>query len=468
MLILLVGILAATCVLAKFPKGFRFGASTAAFQVEGAWLQDGKSPSFWDNLAHLPNLTADGRAPDVGADTYNRYMEDIELMKSAGIKHYRMSIAWTRIVPRGKAGSQVNKKAVEHYRKMLQAYLDAGITPYVTLFHGDLPMILFLHGYGYLDPYFVDDFKYYADVCFQQFGDLVKYWFTFNEPWCIAALEDCKTAECPTKAYALAHAVLLAHAEAVKLYRVKYKPAQKGQIGIVLNTDMFYPKDPKKAQDVEAAARARDFSLGWFADPVFKGDYPARMKTKVGKRLPEFTEDQKKLLKGSTDFFALNHYSSSLCEDGTGKDNKGYWDDMNVTTSYKPEWKLTDMGWAIVPEGIHDLLVQLYTMYTKTAGVTIYVTENGMANKELTREAALDDQPRVDYLREYLKNVEKAVNEDKADVQGYFVWSLMDNFEWGSGFTKRFGIIRVEVDGAPVRIVKKSYTWYKNFIAENQ
>ncbi len=452
----------------KFPKGFKFGTSTAAFQVEGAWLQDGKSLSAWDNLAHLPGFTSDGLAPDVGADSYNRYPEDIALMKSAGIKHYRMSIAWTRILPAARDGSPVNAVAVEHYREMLKAFIDAGITPYVTLIHGDLPMLMYLHGYGHADKYFVNDFRYYADVCFQRFGDLVKNWFTFNEPWCIAVFEGCKPEECSTMPYLVAHNVLLAHAAAVKLYRQKYAPSQGGKVGIVLNTDMFYPKDATNAKDKEAAERALAFYLGWFAEPIFSGDYPAVMKTKLGKRLPQFTEEQKAMLKGSADFFALNHYSSVVCEDGRAKEGNNYWNDMNVSMSNRKEWKLTDMGWAIVPEGIHDILVEIYKRYTRATGVPIYVTENGMANKETTREAGINDTPRIEYYQAYLKNVERAANEDGVNVQGYFAWSLLDNFEWGAGFTKRFGLVRVEVGEVPVRIPKKSLIWYRDFIAQNQ
>jgi len=381
----------------RFPKDFMFGAATAAFQVEGAWLDDDKSLSVWDDLAHLPGLTADGMAPEIGADVYHRYMEDIELMKKAGIKHYRMSIAWTRIVPRAHKGSEINQKAVTHYRAMLQAYIDNGITPYVTLFHGDLPMILNIHGYGFMDQYLSEDFAYYAEACFKNFGDLVKYWFTFNEPWCIAALESCKEKEKGTKPYQLAHNVLLAHAEVVKLYREKYQKEQGGKIGIVLNSDMFYPKDPNNSHHIESADRAFAFFLGWFAEPIFKGDYPEIMKKYVGNRMPIFTEEQKNLIKNSADFFALNHYSSSLCEEGKTIIGNDYWSDINVTTSYKKEWKLTDMGWAIVPEGIHDILVEIEKRYTDKR-VPILITENGMANYEPNFEYAKNDTLRIEYM----------------------------------------------------------------------
>ncbi len=464
MLRILVAFVALALVACKFPAGFRFGAATAAFQIEGAWLQDGKSPSVWDNLAHIPGYTADGRAPDIAADSYNRYKEDIALMKAAGIKHYRLSISWPRIVPKGRAGEPINAAAIKRYREILVALKEAGITPYVTLYHWDLPAVLAIQGYGIVDRYFVRDFLYYANATFVQLGDLVNYWFTFNEPWCIALLDDIKKRDEGTKPYLIAHNVLLAHAYTVKLYREKYQTLQKGKIGIVLNSDMHYPKDPTKAADVAAAKRAIDFSLGWFADPVFKGDYPAIMRTQAGDRLPKFTAEEKALLKGSTDFFALNHYSSSLETDGQSIKAENYWSDMNVTSSAKPEWKKTDMGWSIVPEGIHDLIVEIHKRYLTGTPLALYVTENGMANYEPTEVEAKADQARIDYMQGYLTNVEKAVNVDKVNVQGYFAWSLIDNFEWRSGFSKRFGMVRIEFTDPPKRIPKASLTWYSNYI----
>ncbi len=449
----------------KFPAGFRFGAATSAFQIEGAWLDDGKALSVWDNLAHM-NFTADGRAPDVGADSYHRYKEDIAMLQRGGIKHYRLSISWPRIVPRGRVNALINQAALTHYRTMLKAFNEAGITTYVTLFHGDLPVLQALQDYGFVDRNFTDNFLYYAKACFEQLGDLVAYWFTFNEPWCMAALEEFKENEKGTKVYDIAHNVLLAHAATVKLYRTEFQPKQKGQIGIVLNTDMFYPRRENEGSDKAAAQRFLDFMVGWFADPIFKGDYPAVMRARIGNRLPHFTPEQRELLLHSTDFFGLNHYSSSLCEDGKTPVGNDYWSDLNVMTTYKPEWKRTDMGWAIVPEGMHDILVYLHNKYTRDAGIPILITENGMANHEPTLVEALNDQPRIDFHAAYLQNVERAIN-DHVNVIAYFVWSLLDNFEWGSGFTKRFGLVRVEAVEPPVRTAKHSLEWYRQFIANN-
>ncbi len=465
--LVLTGLMVLSLVGGKFPAGFRFGASTAAFQIEGAWLQDGKSPSIWDNLAHIPGYISDSTNADISADSYNRFQEDIELLKNAGIKHYRMSLSWPRIVPKGRDKEPVNERAVKRYREILQALIAAGITPYVTLYHWDLPAVLAIQGYGTADSYFPQDFLYYANVSFSRFGDLVKNWHTFNEPWCMSVFIDMKQRDEGIKPYKIAHNALLAHAQAVKLYREKYQKKQGGVIGIVLNSDMYYPKDPTKAADVAAAKRALDFSLGWFADPVFLGDYPEAMKKIVGDRLPKFTAEEKAMLKGSTDFFALNHYTSSLCKDGGPSKDVNYWVDRNVSTSAKKEWKQTDAGWSIVPEGIHDVIVEIHKRYLHGTALPLYVTENGMANKEPTEKEAKEDQPRIDYLKSYMENVERAITAEKVNVQGYFVWSLLDNFEWGAGFSKRFGIVRVEFTAEPKRIPKASYYWYRDFIKAN-
>ena len=458
-------IIAALC---KFPPGFKFGASTTAFQIEGAWQQDGKAPSIWDNFAHMPNYTADGLAPDIAADSYNRYPEDIELLKKAGLKHYYMTIAWSRIVPQGRAGSPVNEKAVKRYREMFQALVDAGITPYVTLYHWDLPILLNIQGYGLVDKHFVEHYTYYARVSFERFGDLVKNWFTFNEPWCISVDQfHFKKRDEGTKPYLIGHNVLLAHASAVKLYREEFKPKQKGLISIVLNVEMHFPKDPKKESDIRAAKQGLDFSMGWFAEPIFFGDYPEIMKQRVGDRLPKFTEEQKAMIKGSVDLFILNHYTSYLAEMSTTNGTGDYWDDIGITTSNNRSWKLTDMGWPIVPHGIHDLLVDIHNRYLKAAGnMAIMVTENGIAVKEPTEKEGLNDKPRIDFMKGYLEYAEKAI-ADGVNLQGYFVWSLLDNFEWEEGFTKRFGLVRVEYTKNPTRTPKASFYWYKEFIKNN-
>jgi len=447
----------------KFPRNFEFGASTAAFQIEGAILADGKSLSVWDNIAHS-GMIWDNTTADTVDNSYYLYREDIALMKEAGFKNYRMSIAWSRILPYGVKGSNVNMKAIEHYRTQFKALLEAGITPFVTLFHNDMPINMYLYGKGYVDPDFVDDFVNYADICFKYFGDLVKYWFTFNEPWCLAVLDTFEPHEENTKPYQVGHTLLLSHASTVNLYRTKYKPTQNGKIGWVLNSEFYFPKDKNKPEDVEAAARGLAFQFDWFAEPLFTGEYPSRMIEILGDRLPKFTDEEKKLLKGSLDFFAMNHYFSYLTEPAKTTDNlKGFWNDWNLKTSYDPNWILTDTGWPIVPEGLHGLITHVHEKFLKGTNLELYITENGAAIKENNISEALDDKMRIEYLHKYLGVVSKAIQEG-VNITKYFIWSLLDNFEWGSGVSKRFGIVRVEYGENPKRIPKGSMKWYSELI----
>ncbi len=445
---------------------FTFGVATSAYQIEGAWLEDNKSMSIWDNFAHTTGMIEDNTTGDIAADSYHKYAEDIALMKEYGIRHYRTHIPWPRVVPRGTAGSEVNMKAVEHYRAELKAYKEAGITVYVNLFHRDLPSYLSISGDGKADSEFHLDFAYYADVCFRYFGDLVPYWFTFDEPYIESTeLVEPESRETNTKPYLVGHQLLLAHSAAVDLYRRKYKPIYGGEIGVNLFTEMVWPFSQSPG-DVEATRRQLTFELRWFADPIFFGDYPEMMRQRVGERLPKFTEEQKKLLKGSLDFFAFNHYSSFLVAEGTAEDNETYWDDINVTEKYKKEWKRTDMDWPIVPEGLHDMLVYIKEQWVGNSSLPIWVTENGVAVKELTRKAALNDSARIDFMYSYLKELGRAKTEGGVNVVKYFTWSLLDNFEWDSGFSKRFGMVRVESGPVPTRIPKSSIKWYAQLINE--
>lgn len=356
-------------------------------------------------------------------------------MKHHGIQNYRMSISWPRIMPQGKKGTPVNEEAIKHYRKQFEKLIKAGITPHVTLWHGDLPANLIVHGYGFVDRYFPDHFAYYADVVFKNFGDLIKNWFTFNEPWCAAVLDDFDDYERNIKPYLIQHNFLLAHAQAVHVYRSKYQASQKGLIGIVLNSEMYIAKNMKEPKDVDAATRTLMFTLGAYADPIFNtGDYPQIVKDRVGSRLPVFTEAEKALLKGSADFFAINHYFTKLAEDGGSKVRESYWDDINATFTFEKDWPRTDTDWSIYPQGMHDLLMFIQTHWIHNATIPIWITENGIALKEHNIITGVLDKKRVKYLEDYLSEIDRAV-QNGANVKKYFVWSLLDNYEWGSGFS---------------------------------
>ncbi len=444
---------------------FDFGVATSAFQTEGAWLEDGKSFTIWDDYEHTQGLIIDNSTAEIAADSYHLFHQDVALMKEYGIKHYRMSVAWARILPGGKAGTPVNMKAIEHYRAMLSTLRQAGIKTYVNLHHNDLPASMRIADYaGAYEREFVGQFVNYANISFTLLGDLVDVWFTFDEPWVLSTLDKFQPYETNTKPYILAHHYLLSHAYAVKLYREKFAAKYHGTIGINLLSEMCWPLDPSRPGDVAAAKRHIMFQLGWFAEPLMTGDYPQVMKDRVGDRLPKFTDEEKAVVNGSVDFFALNHYFSWMVTEGKAESRKTYSDDINVTRSYKPEWEKTDMGWPIVPEGIHDLLVFLNKQWVHNR-VPIWVTENGVAVKEPTMEAALNDSVRIDYTAGYIEQVFRA-REDGVDVRKYFTWSLVDNFEWWSGIAKRFGMTRIEYGQHPTRTPKSSIVWYGELIKQ--
>ncbi|CAM9954347.1 unnamed protein product [Sphacelaria rigidula] len=404
-------------------------------------------------------------------------------MKDMGLKHYRLSIAMPRIFPGGQGPA--NEDGIAFYNRLIDCLLAAGISPTVTLYHWDLPLELETDHGGWQSKITVERFVEYAEVCFQRFGDRVKNWLTFNEPWCTAVLgygngehAPGKTSADASEVYRAGHNILIAHARAVDVYRKTFQPSQGGEIGITLNGNWTEPKrteDPEQAQrNAEAAERCVLWNLGWFADPVYFGNYPDVMQQRCGDRLPTFTEEEKVLLKGSSDFFGFNHYSTDYAEDDSGPgryvshwgtvNTGGFWGDMAVKGSSDPSWEKTDMDWAIVPWGFRKLLLWIQNRYSPKGG--IIVTENGTAVKEPTVEVAVDDKARISYYQGYVAAMHEAI-EQGADVRGYYAWSFMDNFEWAYGYSKRFGLIHVDYETLK-RTPKASSKWYKKVIASNQ
>lgn len=360
-----------------FPDTFNFGVSTSSYQVEGGWLEGGKGMSVWDAYSHIPGRIANNDTGDVANDMYHLYPSDIAIMKANNIKHYRFSIAWNRIMPTGVA--PVNPEAVAYYNDLINMLLKNGVEPHVTIYHSEIPLALTLYPnlpMPFMDlEHFPTWFADYAEVLFANFGDRVKNWFTFNEPYCTAVYGTYGDSD----PYLIAHSAILAHAETVKRYRASFKETQAGTIGIVLNTAHFYPADEHNEEDVEAAKRGYAFWYGWFMDPFTKGDYPAVMRERVGSRLPTFTEDQKAMVVGSLDFVALNYYfpyintpNFDIAPDAEGS----YWKDMNVTSLFRSEWQLSQTGWGIHAPGLRDLIVYTHKTYP---GIPVYVTENGLA-----------------------------------------------------------------------------------------
>lgn len=472
----------------SFPAGFMFGASSAAYQYEGAATEGGKGPSIWDTFTHkYPNKIADGSNGDVAEDFYHRYKDDMKNLKKIGMDAFRFSISWPRILPNGSLRGGINKEGVDFYNNLINEVISNGLQPFVTLFHWDLPQAIEDKYLGFLSPLIIKDYVDYIDVCFREFGDRVKHWITFNEPVIFCSMGyasgtlapgrcspweagKCSVGNSGTEPYICGHNMLLAHTAGVKLYKDKYQGIQKGIIGITYATHWFMPHSSSKA-DAAAAKRSLDFMYGWFMNPVVYGDYPISMRRSLGSRLPKFTEEQSKLMTGSYDFIGINYYAAYYAINNPMSSNgllKSYnTDSMANITGERNGVKLPKAFESsfinIYPPGIRDL-----TLYTKVnyKNPVMYITENGvsqLANKSMSLSEILNDDIRISYHHDHLLALSSAVR-DGADVRGYFVWSFMDDFEWNSGYTHPFGLYHVDYSNNLTRYPRKSAFWFNQFL----
>lgn len=490
---------------ADFGEGFIFGGASSAYQNEGAASDGGRGPSIWDSFTREnPDKVVDGSNGNMAINQYHLYKEDVQLMKKMGLDSYRFSISWSRILPSGKVSGGVNKEGVQHYNRLINELLSHGIEPFVTLFHWDVPQGLEDDYGGFLSHEIVDDFRDFAELCFWEFGDRVKYWTTLNEPWSFAyggyvmgsfapgrgapsprlvqnaiALHKCRSfkkrdhnhGDPGTEPYIVAHHLILAHAEAVKLYREHFQ-VQGGQIGITLVSQWWEPLSDTP-QDKEAAERALDFMFGWFMEPLNSGKYPQSMIDRVKSRLPEFTPEESKIVKGSFDFLGVNYYTARYVADDSfpSGHSKSYITDQQIKTqTIGPDGK-TEIGpkagssWLyIYPPAMQRLLARIKSKYNDPI---IYITENGVDevnNVGLTVSEARKDPVRIKYHQDHLAYLKKAMDVDKVKVKGYFVWSLFDNFEWGEGYTVRFGMVHINYLDECARYPKQSAIWFMNFL----
>ncbi|XP_047004632.1 myrosinase 1-like [Schistocerca americana] len=459
----------------QFPEGFLFGASSAAYQIEGGWNADGKGESIWDRLLHtFPNLTTDGRNGDVAADSYHKYKEDVEALASIGANFYRFSISWPRILPTGDT-NVINQAGIDYYNNLINALLEKGIQPLVTIYHWDLPFELQKLG-GWTNPRIAEYYVQYAKVLFENFGDRVKLWITINEPDMFTKGYATWGQQAPSVNasgigdYQAGHTVLLAHAGAWHLYDEHFRPTQKGKIGITLNIDWSEPATDS-ADDAEAAERSLQFTGGLFAHPIFssEGDYPSVVRLRVDanskaegrgvSRLPSFTTSEVEYIRGTSDFFGLNHYTSWYVADGVEGTVPSKTYDSGTITTPMTEYPLTYSAWLrVIPSGIRKIVNWVSKTYP---GHPILITENGCSDDGST----LDDQQRIEYYTGYLSEVVKAINVDGVDVIGYSAWSIIDNLEWMAGYTNHFGVFRVDYDDpdrprtakASASVLKKIY-----------
>ncbi|XP_025824069.1 beta-glucosidase 12-like [Panicum hallii] len=469
----------------NFPEGFVFGTASSAYQYEGGAAEGGRGPSIWDTFTHQHSDRIANRSNgDVAVNSYHLYKEDVRLMKDMGMDAYRFSISWTRILPNGSLSGGVNREGVRYYNNLIDELLLKGVQPFVTLFHWDSPQALEDKYGGFLSPNIINDYKDYAEVCFREFGDRVKHWITFNEPWTFCSVGyasgtfpparcssweegKCSVGDSGREPYTACHYQLLAHAEAVRLYKEKYQGVQKGKIGITLVSHWFTPLSRSKS-DVAAARRQVDFMLGWSMDPLIRGDYPLSMRRLVGNRLPRFTKEQSELVKGAFDFIGLNYYTGYYTKDVPPSLNKSYNTDSQANITGVRNGLLIGRQAAspslyIYPQGFRELLLYVKETY---GNPTVYITENGVdeaTNNSLPLQEALKDDIRIEYYHKHLLALLSAIR-DGANVKGYFAWSLLDNFEWRDAFTVRFGINFVDYNDGLKRYPKNSARWFRKFL----
>ena len=429
-----------------FPDGFLWGAATAAYQIEGAWDADGKGPSIWDEFSHTPGNVAGGDTGDVACDHYHRYREDVALMKSLNLGAYRFSVSWPRVLPEGEGA--VNEAGVDFYSRLVDELLAAGIAPCVTLYHWDLPLAIDRLG-GWPNIETARKFADYAELMFRRLGDRVKMWITINEPQVVCNAGHLSGEHAPGhrdrgESLRAGHTLLLSHGMAVERLRAVRPDAQ---VGITVD---LWPQYPATDSEEDRAAAARMSELnGWFLDPIYSGDYPPLMRELFGDLLPEFTEDQRRTVQSRTDFLGVNNYSRALIAHDPEAPPP------HVSGQELPG-PVTAMGWEIYPPALRDILCWTHERCSPPA---IYVTENG-AGLDDTPDASgrVEDENRRTFIRDYLREAHGAIQAG-VPLRGYFVWSLLDNFEWAFGYSKRFGIVRVNYETLE-RTIKRSGEWY--------
>ena len=435
------------------------GAATAAYQIEGAYNEDGRGISVWDDYSN-DGRCANGETGNAACDHYHRLEEDVKLMKNLGINAYRFSISWTRIIPNGIGDT--NEKGIEFYNKLIDLLLENNITPFVTLFHWDYPLELQKMG-AWLNPESSDWFEYYSNVVYENFADRVKHFITFNEPPCFIGLgyesgEHAPGYKLPKKdIVVMIHNVLLSHGKSVRALR---KISSDAKVGFAPNS---FPALPATNEPCDISAAKKSYfdatadrvawSVSWWTDPIIFGEYPRNTKAfiELEKYLPSSYKDDLKLISQPIDFYCQNIYRGFYWQD----DKKGGFEKVN----YPINTPRTTMDWAVTPQALYWGPKFLYERYN----IPIVISENGMACPDiLASDRKIHDNDRINFIESYLSELYKTIN-DGVDIYGYFYWSLMDNFEWTKGYSQRFGLVYTDYETFE-RIPKDSYYWYQNFI----
>jgi beta-glucosidase len=419
----------------RFPEGFLWGAATSAYQVEGSPLADGAGPSIWQRFCHSPGLVKNGETGDVACDHYRRYEEDVRLMRELGLNAYRFSVSWSRVLPEGKG--RVNERGLDFYRRLVDALLAHGIQPLITLYHWDLPAALDDRG-GWLNPDIAGWFADYASVMFKALDDRVEMWGTLNEPWVVTDGGYLHGVLAPGhknlfEAPIASHNLMRSHGQAVQAYRA----LGRHRIGLVVNIE---PKDPASdsPEDLAAVARADAYMNRQYLDPAIHGRYPEEMREVFGEAWPDFPQAELDQIRQPIDFLGINYYTRSVtCDDPKALP-------VRAGRVRQPRHAYTETDWEVYPPGLTNTLVWVKKHY---GDIPLYVTENGAAfyDPPTVEGDELADPLRVSYYRTHLLAAHEAMRQG-VNLRGYFAWSLLDNFEWSLGYSKRFGIVHVDFE----------------------
>lgn len=438
-----------------FPPGFLWGCATSAYQIEGAWNEDGRGESIWDRFCHTPGRIKNGDTGDVACDHYHRYQEDVALMKELGLKAYRFSISWPRIFPQGKG--PLNPKGMDFYHRLVDALLAAGIVPFPTLYHWDLPQALQeMGGWANRDTALL--FAEYCATVVDRLGDRVKAWIIFNEPWVFTIAGHLWGIHAPGIrdagiALRTTHVVNLAQGLAARAVRAT---GRAEAVGTAFSIFGVYPASDSQA-DHAAAERFHGFYNLWFLEPIQNGRYPPAHLRGLPREAMGVRPEDMDTVRAPLDFIGINLYTRMV----VAHDPRDA--DLGIRIVPTPNAERTDMGWEVYPEAIHQAIMRLWRDYQRP----IYITENGCAyNDPPTQGNSVNDERRVHFLERYIAQVGRAL-QDGADVRGYFAWSLLDNFEWSEGYSQRFGLVYVDYPSQR-RIIKRSGYWYRDLITSNR
>lgn len=437
-----------------FPNGFLWGAATSAYQVEGSPLADGAGPSIWHRFSHTPGMILGGDTGDVACDHYRRFREDVGLMKELGLRAYRFSVSWSRIFPEGTGA--VNQRGLDFYSRLVDLLLENDIQPFVTLYHWDLPAALDDRG-GWLNPDIQWWFAEYARCLYRALDGRVRLWATLNEPWVIADGGYLRGALAPGhrsafEAARVSRNLLLSHAAGIEAYRAEGRHA----VGIVVNIEPKHAASQDPA-DLAAVARADAYMNRQYLDPLLLGRHPEEMAVIFGEAWTPLSDTDLRRVSQKMDLLGMNYYTRSIA--GNAAENPPVGD--RVARNSRAVY--TETGWEVYPDGLSETLMWIRQRY---GDLPLYVTENGAAFYDPpTAVELVDDLLRVDYLRRHLLAARQALSAG-VDLRGYFVWSLLDNFEWQNGFSKRFGIVHVDYD-TQRRTPKRSAQFYRELIRSN-